>query len=285
MSYILDALKRSEQERHQGQIPGFVDQNSLILMNRRQRAVWPYWVIGIVLINAGALFLIFQSTQEERAGFNSLASSADRPISKPGTEGRTESQRPLMGEPESQAAVNAAQTSAPPVISIKPQLNPALLSRSNNNETAAHEVPVQPKEATVVEPVATPALPQRNTPVMITPGNTANETVASPVVDAQPTVVVADAPLDEAPVYTPYADVSLLTELDARFQRSVPKLIFNSHIYSDNPEARRVMINNIYLREGQMFSGIQVKEIGEHSIVFEKQGRLFRLPVMRDWLG
>jgi hypothetical protein len=65
----------------------------------------------------------------------------------------------------------------------------------------------------------------------------------------------------------------------------VKPLRFNSHIYSDDPSARRVMINNIYLREGQELSGIQVLEIGELDIVFEKAGTQFKLPAMRDWNG
>jgi hypothetical protein len=45
------------------------------------------------------------------------------------------------------------------------------------------------------------------------------------------------------------------------------------------------MINNIYLREGQELAGIQVLEIGELDIVFEKAGTQFKLPAMRDWNG
>jgi len=76
-----------------------------------------------------------------------------------------------------------------------------------------------------------------------------------------------------------------LSELTIHFQKSIPTLIFNSHIYSDIPDSRRVMINNLYLREGQGFSEMVLIEIGEFYIAIEKDGTSFKIPVLRDWLG
>ena len=67
------------------------------------------------------------------------------------------------------------------------------------------------------------------------------------------------------------------------FQRSVPNLSFNSHIYSDQPSARRAMINSNYLREGQGFEGMTLDQIGEAFIVLTKDGQQFKLPILRDW--
>ena len=107
-------------------------------------------------------------------------------------------------------------------------------------------------------------------------------------------VVVAEEPLripDEAAQnlnrehFEPYSNVPYLEELDHRTRPKVSKLTFNSHIFSSTPSARRVMINNVYLREGQAFQGMTLLAIAEQYVVFEKDGQQFKIAAMRDWLG
>jgi len=76
-----------------------------------------------------------------------------------------------------------------------------------------------------------------------------------------------------------------LSDLPSGFQTSVPDIRFNSNIYSDQPAERRVMINDLYLKEGQSFSGMRIETIGEFYIELEKQGQHFKLPVLRDWFS
>ena len=83
----------------------------------------------------------------------------------------------------------------------------------------------------------------------------------------------------------PFLAYPSLAELNVHFQKSIPSLIFNSHIYSDDPTARRVMINNVYLREGQKIEGMTLHAIGEFEILLEKDTELFTMPVLRDWQG
>tara|TARA_R110001606_G_scaffold17651_2_gene68081 strand:+ start:211 stop:402 length:192 start_codon:yes stop_codon:yes gene_type:complete len=61
--------------------------------------------------------------------------------------------------------------------------------------------------------------------------------------------------------------------------------MFNSHIYSTDPNASRVMINGHYLRQGDSFSGITVEEVTEDGVVLGKQGRIFRVGIVRDWMS
>jgi len=82
---------------------------------------------------------------------------------------------------------------------------------------------------------------------------------------------------------TRITEVPNLTDLPITIQRTVPDLSFNSHIYSDEPSARRVMINNLYLREGDEIAGLRIVEIGEYYIHFSNTEADFKLPVLRDW--
>ena len=62
MSYILDALKKSEQERGHGNIPGVQTVHSSSLnYHGEKKAYWPYLLITAVLLNvAVVLYFIFE---------------------------------------------------------------------------------------------------------------------------------------------------------------------------------------------------------------------------------
>ena len=55
MSYILDALKKSEQERGNGSIPGVQTVHSSSLNYNNKKAYWPYILIAAVLLNLIAI--------------------------------------------------------------------------------------------------------------------------------------------------------------------------------------------------------------------------------------
>jgi general secretion pathway protein B len=76
-----------------------------------------------------------------------------------------------------------------------------------------------------------------------------------------------------------------LVEMPLSFQKSIPDLVFNSHIYGSEPSSRRVMINNNYLKAGDFFSGIRVERITEEGVVLSKDGRSFRVGIVRDWVS
>ena len=76
-----------------------------------------------------------------------------------------------------------------------------------------------------------------------------------------------------------------LVELPLSFQKSVPDLTFNSHIYSSSPASRRVMINNAYLRIGDSFAGLRVEDITGEGVVLSLNGQRFRVGVVRDWVS
>jgi general secretion pathway protein B len=64
MSYILDALKKSEQERGNGNIPSVQTIHSSSLNYADKRAIWPYFLVAALLLNLIAI-LYFVFDQEE----------------------------------------------------------------------------------------------------------------------------------------------------------------------------------------------------------------------------
>src|SRR5690606_10025929 len=97
---------------------------------------------------------------------------------------------------------------------------------------------------------------------------------------------VADRPesdaelLVEEPATPLPADINTLPE---EFRQQLPALTFNSHIYSSDPSSRRIMINNQYLREGQKFGAMRVREITPEGVVLFQEPFTFHVSVIRDW--
>lgn len=66
MSYILDALKKSEQERGQGTIPGVQTVHSSSLKyHQEKRTVWPWFLVALITINLIAILYFIQSKNTE----------------------------------------------------------------------------------------------------------------------------------------------------------------------------------------------------------------------------
>ena len=66
MSYILDALKKSEQERGNGSIPGVQTVHSSSLNYHNKKTYWPYILIAAVLLNLIAI-IYFVYDKENKA--------------------------------------------------------------------------------------------------------------------------------------------------------------------------------------------------------------------------
>lgn len=236
MSYILDALRKSETERQQGKVPDLAQQVQLIHRPKKRRKSPVIWVALALLVNAGVLAVIFwpQSGAHLLPGVD---------LSQPSATPDTAAQQPVA-TPEPDSPVPGA-TAPTPV-------------ETEGDEPA--DVPSGPAPGQIQ---ATEGVRQR--PVIITP----SLRQAPP----QPSAV-------ESALRVPH-----LVELPLAFQKSVPDLMFNSHIYSTDAQRSRVMINGHYLRPGEAFSGITVEEITEEGVVLRKQGTVFRVGIVRDWVS
>ncbi len=56
MSYILDALKKSEEDRQRGEVPNLRTVQATPALKSEKRALWPYLLFLALLLNAGLLF-------------------------------------------------------------------------------------------------------------------------------------------------------------------------------------------------------------------------------------
>lgn len=240
MSYILDALRKSETERRQGKVPDLGQQVQLIHKPRKKSVSAAVWVAIALIINAAVLTVIFWP-----GSMTVVGKEADVPV----TDRNAKAIEPETPAEPRQSGSESQTPDQPPV--------------TDTAETVPAPTIDEPVDAIAESGVAEPRL----RPTVIVP----NRTVADPV----PT----------QPEQEPVGRVPHLVELPLPFQKSIPDLIFNSHIYSSEPTARRVTINNQYMRAGDTFSGIRVERITEEGVVLSKNGRQFRVGVVRDWMS
>ncbi|WP_323750829.1 general secretion pathway protein GspB [Marinobacter sp.] len=229
MSYILEALRKSEAERRQGKAPDLGQQVQMVYRPKKKPVSAVVWVVLALIINAVVLAYVFwPSTQLQQ------------PVDTPET-------------------TTQSQKAASPAPGAKLESAPDLESTDSSLGTAA-EVAQAVSESGLTEPQF-----------------------------EQPTIIVPRQPERQAlpdPVQTrPQGRVPHLVELPLSFQKSVPDLTFNSHIYSSDPSASRVMINNRYLRTGQSLGQLLVENITEDGVVLSKNGQRFRVGIVRDWVS
>lgn len=251
MSYILDALRKSETERRQGRIPDLGQQVQLIHKPRKKSIPVLVWVaIGLVL-NAAVLAWVFWPQSAQVSVPDQVTPSDGITLPAPKVE--------------------------PVIVEEKPE--------PNRQASMPERAPVQPIIDTLDGAIEIPT-PGASTDL---PGNPVAETGDTDERE-RPTVIV---PTPRAPSAINPSDTDSVTtreaphlvELPLSFQKRVPDLIFNSHIYASEPSSRRVMINDNYLRPGESFSGITVERITEEGVELSMDGRRFRVGVVRNWVS
>lgn len=238
MSYILDALRKSETERRQGKVPELGQQVQLIHTPKKKRVSATVWIALALLINAVVVAVVFWPKAAPERAETAPAQAA-------------EPARPVAPEPASRTPL--AVESPVPAERVDTQSE----RFGPHSEPALAEPPV-PAFAPVTAEKPTIIVPSPSTPSAAAPGQ---------------------HPAD------PPGRVPHLVELPVSFQRSIPDLTFNSHIYASDPQARRVMINDHYLRPGDRFGQLRVEQITEDGVVLSKHGQHFRVGIVRDWVS
>jgi len=243
MSYILEALKKSEQQRELGRVPGItsVHENTAKSVSGK----WLWLIVAILLLNAGLLVLLLWPDSEPEPVTTSapirepVQLRRDRPAVAP-----LVSQPPVLENPAPrapQAARIAPLPAAPAAAPVK-------------TETTAKPVLQEPAMAAAV----LPAQPQAEQPQ-----------VEQPQAEQPPRPAVkADAPA--LPVW-PQIPTHLFQQLSGNLRLDV-------HVFSDQPQKSFVLINMRKYRQGEKLQeGPQLDEITAEGVILSFSGQRFRL--------
>ncbi|MDG5499059.1 general secretion pathway protein GspB [Marinobacter sp. BGYM27] len=259
MSYILDALRKSESERQQGRVPDLNQSVQMVHKPRRKGIPVAWWLAVALFFNGAIVALVFwpgaglQSDSAE--GEVQPAAQTSTPNAQP--DGASVAQNSPPDAPASEQEPTSAKRTAGSQ-DFKPIPTVPVDSAQKDNSEAANP-PM--KEAVVLAEQPTLIVPTRSS---------ASNDSALP-----DTAYQQDREYDGVPH---------LIEMPLSFQRQIPSLRFNSHIYASDPAARRVIINDKYLRAGDSFSGIRVVAITSDGVILSRIGTEFRVGVVRDWV-
>src|SRR3989304_1233253 len=81
MSYILDALKKSEKERRHGTVPDLLTVQDILVQEPKKRLLWPYFLLIALLLNAGLFMWWLNPWQSKKPKV--VVQSADRQHQEP----------------------------------------------------------------------------------------------------------------------------------------------------------------------------------------------------------
>jgi general secretion pathway protein B len=259
MSFILDALKKSEIERQRQSVPGLMDSGPAL-----RRARFPAWAIALAaLLAVNLAVLIFVLA---RGGLPSL-------IARHSEEPRTAVPVPAVkSTPARVAAAVPSPKEASPSSSAASTATAAALPAAQQSPPAEHHF--SPMDA--APPVYAPEIPADSGPVASGgPGQSIR--VASSA--------SAPRPRDRDPLLTTGGDKSdqevlpSISELNLTGADALPDLHIDVHVYATKPAERFVYINMRKYREGSTLAeGPVLERIRRDGVVLDYHGLRFVLP-------
>jgi general secretion pathway protein B len=270
MSFILDALKKSEIERQRQSVPGLMDTGPA-----PRRARFPIWAIAltallavnlavliVVLARGGLAGLSGHPAQEARTAplvAGSASSAAPPPTA------------PVQPQPPAPSAAPPASVAAPAAAAQTPSTTPL----ADSNAPDHHFSPMDP-----AAPVYAPEIPADSGPV-------GGATSALPAQSGRtpPSVSSAAGGRERDPLLTSGEDKSdqevlpTISELDLTGANALPEMHLDVHVFATKPAERFVYINMRKYREGATLAeGPVLERIRRDGVVLDYHGLRFVLP-------
>jgi hypothetical protein len=127
-----------------------------------------------------------------------------------------------------------------------------------------------------IKPQVTPSVPTANTDLdkKLIQENVIQENIASSSNETEITAA------EEEPT------IKTIYELDPVFKRSIPIVNYGAHIYASDNKSGFVILNGARRRVGdQLDNGIYIEKIRSEDVVLSYNGSVFSLPAMKNWEG
>ncbi|MEW6585204.1 MAG: general secretion pathway protein GspB [Nitrospirota bacterium] len=253
MSYILDALKKSEKERQRGAVPDVLTVQEPGSYDRRKRSAWPYLIIAALLLNAGILIWwagFLPGKKGNAAKVDSVVSMVPRETA-----------------PTSTAAVLPA-LGTNPTDRTESEKHPENGGREAVVKADNAEPSVKPKQGVVRES-------SQKTQAKVNEERTSKETS----IQHDKIQTGDDSHKLQAAVPKPDPNKTYnVAELPEAIRKSLPPLSLTIAFYSDDPASRVARIDGQTVREGEyLASGLLLESITPQEVIFSFKGYRFRI--------
>jgi len=260
MSFILDALRKSEHDRQRQTGPALVE--VAVAAPKAQPNRWATAAIALLVVNLVAIgvLLIMKAGDEPPAG----ASDADSVAATTAAPTATASPPVATVTPPAAQASMTQALPEPPVTAPPPMLRPAERppvagTRNSLEQEMSTDAPPMDLEAAA----APPAGPAAVAPVR------RGSVVYQSLPEAEPAATYTQAP-------APTSNLPRADDMAAR--GALPELRLELHVWSTKPPERFVFVNGRRYREGDATAeGATVEEITREGVIMNSGGNRFLL--------
>ncbi|UCC55956.1 MAG: general secretion pathway protein GspB [Gammaproteobacteria bacterium] len=253
MSYILEALKKADQERMVGNVPDLDASHDSGISASRRKTAW-FWILGVLVVVNGILVSVLLLRNDGTDDGTTSLSADSRTIAEveqpaaPDTNSTRSRVAPRQyRRPQVQAYIPPAAKPAPVIVPDAPPVTPA---------------PVETR-ATVPEPVEKTADAATG---QAAPVSTPVPASALP----QPSAATAQPQTGATSGIPDWDDLSL----EFRGGFTVPRI--DVHVYDSNPQLRFILADLKKYREGdRLENGAMLEKITPEGVQFSFQGTQF----------
>jgi general secretion pathway protein B len=258
MSYILDALKKSEQQRQRSK-GSFINAPTIAPYSENTNSLLLYALIATVLLGIILILSLLHPWRQESP--SQIAASEKSPILTP----------PLEIVPQPQRIQPIPSPS--PIQSNKPLQKKTVATNENNAKSVRQDTskvkPNKPLEVAQSPIISNPSskadVPQQSTPS--TP----------PSIETQSPAEVANGDENHPSESAPHNRLLEMSELPANIQQEIPDMSVAGYVLSENPKERSVGINGHLLQEGDYIKqGIRLEHISPEGLIFSYKNYHFR---------
>ena len=250
MSYILDALKKSEEERRRGTVPDLLAVQYTQVQEQKKRHWWSYLLLVALALNAGVFLWWISPWQASKPNVTPYSTTKQNPVPEKAviSEEQNHQDKPLpvqIGSPvKTPSDKKVGEREDRSVQTATPE-------QKQSSHTATTTSEIQESRAT------TPSLPIQTPAASPAPPETKSSAHSTST--------------EGSMIYT-------LHELPSSIQQGLPAFSITAHIYTGDPASGMVKVNGQLMREGQELSpGLRLEEIVSDGVIFRYQNYRFRV--------
>jgi len=292
MSYILDALKKSEQERKVGDFPDINSEHQLLIKVPQNETALVLKGLGFLLaLLLFIAFVLFLFRDELKSQFSSSPKSEVIVVESIQT-------KPLTIIAPGQMQTEPEEVFEGEIIRPDPerraQLQKNIVTDSRVNEQVkqkyeawftAEEAAIQ-AEKTRLQNLQKKALDAQTREGEIVEGN------ALIIGDTQKEASVTAEIVKDEPVPEPVEEeldwdaIPTIADLDRNDRNALPKIMVSTHIFSSAVSFRKVTVNGINMRAGDALDeNLRLLAITDEGVVFQFKDKIFRMNALEEWKG
>jgi general secretion pathway protein B len=256
MSYILDALKKSEQERGHGHIPSVQTVHTSSLNYSNKKTYWPYILIAAVVLNLAAIIYFYLNKNETPAA-TTVSTDINRVSDRESVPSESNATVPVVTPASHDNTTNSTRQSITAPAVIAPAANTGLTRQAPAPPTSITDSETTDSYSTQNDSAETRDAGSANT------GSNDTEVTSTEVIDTE----IID-----------------FYDLPESTKRRLPSIVVSAHVYSDNPVQRSIVINNNFLEEGErILDDLILQEITPGGAIMNYRGIVFRYEVISGW--